>query len=98
MQDHPRMATTLPLIILEDANLADAEQHLCTAALEYAGNISEAAKLLGITRHALARRIRKHAIDWPPRSSSVSGAVLVMDRNRPPLARGRRCRLRGLPA
>lgn len=67
------MATNLPKIILEDANLADAERRLCTAALEYAGNISEAAKLLGITRHALARRILKHAIDWPPARGAGDG-------------------------
>lgn len=33
--------------------------------LDTAGNIVEAAKLLGVTRHALKRRIVKHNIVWP---------------------------------
>ncbi|HFE45108.1 MAG TPA: hypothetical protein ENJ18_06380, partial [Nannocystis exedens] len=50
---------------LETLNLADAERLLCEEALTEAGSIVEAANLLGITRHALKRRIIKHKIDWP---------------------------------
>jgi hypothetical protein len=50
---------------LENYDLAMAERALCTAALREAGSLVEAAKLLGITRHALKRRILKHAIAWP---------------------------------
>lgn len=51
---------------LQSYNLASAEKALCVAALEQAGSIVEAARLLGITRHALKRRIIKHEIAWPP--------------------------------
>lgn len=56
-------------LILEDLNLNAAERLLCVEALNAAGSIVEAAQLLGITRHALKRRIIKHRIEWP-RSSS----------------------------
>ena len=52
-------------IVLESLNLADAERKLCEQALNAAGSIVEAANLLGITRHALKRRIIKHRIEWP---------------------------------
>jgi len=52
-------------IVLEDFNLGAAELRLCTTALERAGNIVGAAQLLGITRHAMKRRIIKLGIDWP---------------------------------
>ena len=52
-------------LVLESFNLADAEKRLCTEALNIAGTIVEAATLLGITRHALKRRIIKHDIEWP---------------------------------
>lgn len=52
-------------IVLESLNLADAERKLCEEALVSAGSIVEAANLLGITRHALKRRIVKHQIEWP---------------------------------
>jgi hypothetical protein len=52
-------------ILLEDLNLGKAERLLCTQALNRAGSIVEAAQLLGITRHALKRRMIKHVIDWP---------------------------------
>ena len=55
----------VPQLILEDWNLAAAERRLCVAALELAGNIVGAAKLLGITRHALKRRIIKLKIERP---------------------------------
>ncbi len=53
-------------IQLDDLNLAKAEQLLCETALTETGTIVDAAKLLGITRHALKRRIVKYNIDWPP--------------------------------
>jgi transcriptional regulator of acetoin/glycerol metabolism len=56
----------VPKIILEDLNLESAERHLCLAALREGGNIVNAAKLLGITRHALKRRIVKLGLAWPP--------------------------------
>ena len=53
-----------PPTTLEDFNLATAERRLCVEALAQAGNIVGAAKLLGITRHALKRRIIKLGIEW----------------------------------
>ncbi len=54
-------------LLLEDLNLGKAERILCQTALAQAGSIIEAADLLGITRHALKRRMVKHHIDWPQR-------------------------------
>ena len=54
-------------IQLESLNLHAAERLLCEQALLKTGSIVEAAKLLGITRHALKRRIIKLGIPWPPR-------------------------------
>lgn len=51
-------------IALDTYNLTSAERLLCETALTSAGSIVEAAKLLGITRHALKRRIIKHGIRW----------------------------------
>jgi transcriptional regulator with GAF, ATPase, and Fis domain len=59
------MDRSLPKIILEDFNLTAAERRLCVAALETAENIVGAAQLLGITRHALKRRMIKLRIDRP---------------------------------
>lgn len=59
-------------LVLEDWNLNAAERLLCVEALATAGSIVEAAQLLGITRHALKRRIIKHRIEWP-RSSASAG-------------------------
>jgi len=59
------MAPTLPIILLS-YDLAAAERQLCAAALEAAGGIVPAARLLGVTRHALKRRMLKHQIEWPP--------------------------------
>ena len=53
-------------VALNSYNLGTAEKALCVAALDQAGSIVEAARLLGITRHALKRRILKHEIAWPP--------------------------------
>lgn len=55
-------------ITLNDLNLNDAERLLCEEALTRAGSIVEAARMLGITRHALKRRIIKHRIEWPRQS------------------------------
>lgn len=52
-------------IILEDFNLEAAERRLCIEALDLAGNIVGAAQLLGITRHALKRRMIKLDIRGP---------------------------------
>jgi DNA-binding NtrC family response regulator len=54
-------------ILLEDLNLRKAERTLCHTALHKGGSIVEAAQLLGITRHALKRRMIKHQIEWPPK-------------------------------
>lgn len=60
---------TMSQIILEDFNLEAAERRLCLEALTRAGNIIGAAKLLGITRHAMKRRIIKLHLEWPRRSA-----------------------------
>lgn len=59
---------------LNSYNLAAAEKALCVAALEQGGSIVEAARMLGITRHALKRRIVKHTIDWPRAGQTLSVA------------------------
>lgn len=51
-------------ITLDNYNLTAAERLLCESALSESGSIVEAAKLLGITRHGLKRRIIKHNIRW----------------------------------
>ena len=55
-------------INLESFDLAAAGRPVCLEALAAAGNIVDAAKLLGLTRHALKRRIVKHRIPWQRRS------------------------------
>jgi transcriptional regulator with GAF, ATPase, and Fis domain len=57
-------------VILEDLNLENAERRLCVEALREGRNIINAAKLLGITRHALKRRIIKLDITWPQQGRS----------------------------
>jgi transcriptional regulator with GAF, ATPase, and Fis domain len=52
-------------IILEAFNLEAAERRLCEEALDLATNIVGAAQILGITRHALKRRILKLGLEWP---------------------------------
>ena len=71
-------------ILLEDLNLRKAERLLCLQALEKGGSIVEAAQLLGITRHALKRRMIKHRIDVPAaeretRPTSDSPVVVAAD-------------------
>lgn len=62
-------------ILLEDLDLRKAERLLCQHALERAGTIVEAAQLLGITRHALKRRMIKHRIEWP-RTAQASPPIV----------------------
>ncbi|MCY0989477.1 hypothetical protein OV203_20220 [Nannocystis sp. ILAH1] len=62
----------MTLLILEDLNLEAAERRLCSEALSTAGNITGAAELLGIDRHALRRRIKKLGIEWPPTRGAVA--------------------------
>jgi len=54
-------------IIIKTLNLATVERALCVEALKTANTIVDAAELLGVTRHALKRRIVKHDIAWPTR-------------------------------
>jgi len=80
---------TYPLvmpILLEDLNLRKAERLLCQQALDRAGSIVEAAQLLGITRHALKRRMIKHRIEWPPvpQANPISTGVPMVRDHRPP--------------
>ena len=51
-------------ITLDTYNIIAAERMLCIQALADVGNLEAAAKLLGITRHGLKRRIIKHNIQW----------------------------------
>lgn len=62
-------------LILEEFNLENAERRMCVEALGQAGNIVGAASLLGITRHALKRRIIKLGIEWPPRRGGSADAT-----------------------
>jgi len=76
-------------ILLEDLNLRKAERLLCSQALNRAGSIVEAAQLLGITRHALKRRMIKHRIEWPPQPQArpaQTASAPVRDQHRPPLS------------
>ena len=72
-------------ILLEDLNLRKAERLLCQQALTRAGSIVEAAQLLGITRHALTRRMIKHRIEWPTAATptAMTGVPTARD-HRPP--------------
>lgn len=73
-------------IVLESLNLSGAERKLCEAALNAGGSIVEAANLLGITRHALKRRIIKHQIQWPPVPVTHSSSHVDMGMSHVPLA------------
>ncbi len=68
-------------ILLEDLNLRKAERLLCQQALTRGGSIVEAAQLLGITRHALKRRMIKHRIASPSAAaaSTLSGVPTMGD-------------------
>jgi hypothetical protein len=51
--------------IIESFDLASLERLLCTEAIRAVeGNLKLAAKLLGLTRYALRRRIEKREIPW----------------------------------
>ncbi|MFY0531469.1 helix-turn-helix domain-containing protein [Nannocystis pusilla] len=76
--------------VLEDLNLEAAERRLCCEALAIAGNISGAALLLGITRHALSRRIAKLGIEWPPGARPRRPSRARRRQNRPRDARSGR--------
>ncbi len=65
-------------IELETLNLAFAERLLCETALHQTGSIVEGARLLGITRHALKRRIIKHSIDWPIQAKRRAAAAAAV--------------------
>lgn len=52
-------------ITIPNLNLLSAEKTMCEEALRRSeGNLVVAADLLGVTRHALRRRIIKHEIQW----------------------------------
>ncbi|MCB9705169.1 MAG: hypothetical protein H6711_25065 [Myxococcales bacterium] len=59
-------------LVIDTFNLNHVERMLCVEALNLAGSIVEAAALLGITRHALKRRIIKHNIAWPPPRQAIA--------------------------
>ena len=58
------MADTV-VVSLTSYNLEGAEKAVIVAALEVDGTILGASQIIGITRHALKRRIIKHRIMWP---------------------------------
>ena len=62
---------TLPITI-ETYNIEAAERQLCDSALTTHRSIGEAAKVLGISRHALKRRMIKFGIEWPKKSEESS--------------------------
>ena len=62
-------------IVLDTYNLESAERRLCVEALTSAGNIVGAARLLGLTRHALKRRIIKLDISWSRRAGRILDAM-----------------------
>lgn len=59
-------------LVIDTYNLQAVERMLCVEALNSAGSIVDAAALLGITRHALKRRIIKHRIEWPRKGATQS--------------------------
>ena len=63
-------------------NLESVERMVIVEALNAAGTIVDAASLMGITRHALKRRIIKHNIAWPPRARHHEGDPQAGDRVR----------------
>jgi Bacterial regulatory protein, Fis family len=82
-------------LLLEDLNLRRAERRLCEAALARVGTIDEAARLLGITHHALERRLAKHRIQWPDMgSTSAPGGAMASIAAQKGEVAGRRRRIR----
>lgn len=51
-------------IAIDTFNLDTVERRLCELALANTGSLGKAAEALGISRHALRRRIIAHKIDW----------------------------------
>ncbi len=68
------MQNTTQPIVLDSFNLASAERRLCLEALAAAGNLVGAAKLLGITRHAMKRRIVKLGLPWSRQPGHIVAA------------------------
>ncbi len=68
-----------PTTISVPLNLAEAERLAIEVALRTAGTIADAAVLLGITRHALKRRIAKHGLLWSRATRAAPGAVVETD-------------------
>jgi len=62
---------------IDTFNLNHIERTLCLEALVTSGTIVDAAQLLGITRHALKRRILKHKIEWPQRLAAPGSLARV---------------------
>lgn len=62
-------------IVFDNYNLVAAERLLCETALTTAGSIVEAAKLLGITKHALKRKIIKHGIRWSREQGRITSVT-----------------------
>lgn len=60
----------MPVPILDSHNLESAERRLVKSALEIAGTIRDAAKLLGLTRHSLKRRMLKFGFTIEEKKSS----------------------------
>jgi len=65
-------------LVIETYNLQAVERMLCVEALNQAGTIVDGASLLGITRHALKRRIIKHNIEWPVRRPIATDSSVVL--------------------
>jgi transcriptional regulator with GAF, ATPase, and Fis domain len=65
-------------LTLDTYNLASAERRLCIEALSASGNIVGAAKLLGITRHSMKRRIIKLNIAWSREAGQIVDAQPVV--------------------
>ena len=65
-------------LVIETYNLQAVERMLCVEALNQAGTIVDGASLLGITRHALKRRIIKHKIEWPVRRPIVTDVTATV--------------------
>lgn len=65
MNNTPPLPPAPLRIELDSFNLLAAERRLCEAALERAGSLVGAAALLGVTRHALRRRLLKLRLEGP---------------------------------
>ena len=65
----------MPQIVLESLNLEAAERRLCVETLTLTGSIVGAAQILGITRHALKRRIIKLGIPYSRTSPALTSSL-----------------------